>query len=132
MSSAHTRMSVRIYQLLLSGSGFSNEAIDYPDTSYYVAASSTREAYYCAYQGTWTRGPERPSGIVEIYARGVAGEGWRRLWCGCHVVGGLGVNHGDGVRLLKAAMLRHLEDEHPRSRRIIGLHVEDNDCPDHR
>ncbi len=107
-------MSVRIYQLLLSGAGFSNETIDYPDTSYYVAAASTRAAYYCAYKGTWTRGPERPSGIVEIHARGGSGEGWRRLWCGCHIDAGLGVSHGDGVRLLQAAMRRHLEDEHLR------------------
>lgn len=125
-------MSIRIYQLLLSGEGFSNETIDYPDTSYYVAASSTREAYYCAYKGAWTRGPVRPSGIVEIYTRGGSGEGWSRLWCGCQIYGGIGVNHGDGVRLLMAAMSRHLEDQHPRSRPIISTPGDDSDFVGHR
>ena len=125
-------MSVRIYQLFPSGAGFSNETIDYPDTSYYVAAASTREAYYRAYQGIWTRGPERPSGIVEICTRGGSGEGWRRLWCGCQIYGGIGVNHGDGVRLLKAAMRRHLEDQHLRSRPIISTHGDDSDYVGHR
>jgi hypothetical protein len=113
-------MSVRICQLFASGTGFSNRPIDDPGDIYYIAAESIKQAYYLAYQGTLASDVDLPHVIVEIYA----GDGGHRLWCGCQILGGIGVGHGDGLRLIRVAMRRHLEEEHPTSHPEIACAIE--------
>ena len=113
-------MSVRIYQLFASGTGFSNRPTDDPGGIHYIAAESIKHAYYLAYQGTLASDVHLPSGIVEIHA----GDGRHRLWCGCQTHGGIGVRHGDGLRLIRVAMRRHLEEEHSTSHSVRPCAIE--------
>ena len=105
-------VSLRVHQVFSWDGGFSNERVDPRASCYFVAASSVGEAYKRAYQETWAVGPDRPTGILEIHMRWGkhAGEHW--VWCGCVLPGGMGVNHGDGLRVIRSAMRRHLEATH--------------------
>ena len=102
-------MANKIYQLYPTGLGFSNDTVDYHGTSYSVAAGNNRQAHYLAGQEIWATDAVSPQGIVETYRRGAGEPGDHRLWCGCRIFGGLGLQHGAGVRAIRTAMKRHLE-----------------------
>ena len=108
---------MRIFQLYPAGAGFSNEVHDFEVNCHYVAAGGVRQAYYFANQEKWSAGPESPGGIVAIHTRCEDARELHDLWCGCLLSAGIGISHGDGERLLKAAMYRHLEQAHANGRR---------------
>lgn len=105
-------MANKIYDLYPTGYGFSNDTVDYHGVSYSVAAANNKQAHYLAGQEIWATDANSPQGIVEIYRRGSGEPGDHRLWCGCQIFGGLGLQHGAGVRAIRNAMKDHLE-EHP-------------------
>ena len=54
-----------------------------------------------------------PAGIVDVYTRGGPEDGWHRLWCGCQIHWGIGIEHGQGVRALRVCIREHDVDHHP-------------------
>ncbi|RNM11734.1 hypothetical protein [Nocardioides pocheonensis] len=103
-------MANKIYHLYPSGAGFSNNTVDYHGTLYAVAAVNNRQARYFAHNDVWATDASQPQGIVEIYQRGAGEPGDHRLWCGCQIFGGLGLQHMEGVRAIRAAMHGHLKE----------------------
>lgn len=99
-------MSVKIYSLFPDGVGYSNNTVDYHGESWKVAAVSNRQAHYYATNSIWAGGPGE-GGVVEVYRRGWGEPGDHRLWCGCRIYGGIGIEHGDDVRKIKGAMVEH-------------------------
>jgi hypothetical protein len=106
-------MANRIYKLYPTGAGFSNNTVDYHGVSYSVAAATSRQAHALAQRKTWaSTEAAQPQGIVEIYQRGRDDPGDHLLWCGCRIHWGIGISHGDGVQTIRAAMDKHLNEEH--------------------
>ena len=106
-----SRTPTKIYELYPQGlGGFSVKTEDYHGTTLMVAATSVRQAYAVAYKDIWID-PEHkyPVGIVSRYSRSAG----YTLWCGCkgHSVTGGDVQHGDGIRALRAAINAHHCDD---------------------
>jgi hypothetical protein len=98
--------ATKIYELYPTLGGFSVKTIDYHGTLLKVAATSVRQAYAVAYKDVWINpADDHPVGIVLIHRRNSPPS----LWCGCsgHGVTGGHVNHGDGIRALRAAIAAH-------------------------
>ena len=115
----HTsRTRTKVYELYPRGPGpslgFSVKTEDYHGTALSVAATSLRQAYAVAYKDIWINPEHRhPVGIVSVYRRSTG----FTLWCGCtgHSVTGGGVEHGAGIRALRAAIDDHHCDDQARS-----------------
>lgn len=103
--------TTRIYTLFPKGfGGFSAQTIDYHGTLLRVAATSIRQAYAVAHKNVWINpADQRPVGIVSEYDRAAG----TTLWCGCsgHSVTGGRVEHGAGIRALRAAIDAHHCDD---------------------
>ncbi len=96
----------RIYELYPCLGTFSCKTVDYYGTVYTVSATSVRQAYAVAHKGVWIDPTvEHPVGIVSVYRR----DKGTTLWCGCsgHQLTGGQVNHGAGIRALRAAISAH-------------------------
>jgi|SRR5680860_1202784 len=106
-------MGLKVYQLYPMGGGFSNNTENYDGTYYYVAAVNNKQAHFFARSGLWAKTIENPAGIVDVYTRSSSPQGWHRLWCGCRIHGGIGVEHNQGVRALRAALAAHAHEHHP-------------------
>ena len=94
-----------------------------------MAATSVRQAYAVAHKGIWID-PEHtyPVGIVSVYRRSTG----FTLWCGCtgHSVTGGGVDHGAGIRALRAAIDAHHCDD--QARLMTADHTHQTTGPDRR
>ena len=107
MSGAKRR--VRLYELYPGGrSGLSTQTKDYHGEWYKVAAVSIRQAYWLVGNRQWAAGPDEPVGVVEHYTKYGPPEGWHRLWDGCRIHGGLGLDHGASRTAIAEAMRAHL------------------------
>jgi hypothetical protein len=114
-----SRPSIKVYELYPLGLGFSVQTIDYHGTALMVAATSVRQAYAVAHKRIWID-PEHtyPVGIVSTYRRATG----FTLWCGCtgHSVTGGAVEHGAGIRALRAAIdAHHCDDQN------LAVHVKE-------
>ncbi len=106
-SSRKSHARTMVYELYPCSGRFSNKVIDYNGTAYLVAANSVRQAYAVADHPCEWINPEARHlvGVVSIYRR----EKGFRLWCGCsgHDIIGGQVDHGAGIRALRAAIELH-------------------------
>lgn len=98
--------TVKIYELYPRRGSFSTKTIDYNGTAHLVAATSIRQAFAVAHQGTWINPHDtHPVGIVSVYSA----QSGNTLWCGCrgHDLTVGHVRHGAGVTALRAATKSH-------------------------
>lgn len=103
---------IRIYHIYQGPRGLSSKSVDYQGETLKVAATSIKQAYYFAGNRQWAGDVDRPLGLVEHYKRGGPDEGWHRLWDGCLIHHGLGLEHGLSQTRITAAMRGHLRERH--------------------
>ena len=73
---------------------------------------SIRQAYWLVGHRSGRTAPDTPVGIVEHYTRNGPPEGWHRLWDGCRIHHGIGLNHAASKTAIVRAMRGHLAAAH--------------------
>jgi hypothetical protein len=101
---------VKVYELYLTGGGFSVKTIDYNGRVIAVAATSVKQAYYLAYNKVWAKDSEVPLGIIWTYNKWEKGPD-HTFWNGTTGWGldGYGASspqHGEG----KKAIIRWMKE----------------------